>query len=140
MAKYIGKTLSGGVIALCVILLLTPESYGQVGGKVKMFHISGSVGESGVTMQGFPVSPPPVTDDNGVYSVPVKYGWSGTITPTKPGYTFEPKQRAYSNVVEDKTTEDYAATLQTFVIAGTTEKPNVKLRGLPDDPNSDADG
>ncbi len=139
MAKYIGKTLSGGVIALCVILLLTPESHG-VGGKAITRIISGSVGEAGVTMQGFPVSPAPVTDDNGVYSVAVKYGWSGTVTPTKPGYTFEPKQRAYSNVIEDKSGDDYVATLQTFTIAGTTEKPNVKLRGLPDDPNSDADG
>jgi len=140
MAKHIGRTLSGGVMALCVILLFTPETYSQVGGRIKMFHISGSVGEPGVTMQGFPVSPAPVTDENGVYSVPVKYGWSGTVTPVKQGYTFEPKQRAYSNVTEDKTTEDYVATLQTFVIAGTTEKPGVTLRGLPGDPNSDPNG
>ncbi len=139
MANYIGKTLSGGVMALCVILLFTPESHG-VGGKAVTRVISGSVGEAGVTMQGFPASPAPVTDENGVYSVQVKYGWSGTVTPTKAGYTFEPKQRAYSNVVEDKTGDDYVATLQTFIIAGTTDKPGVKLRGLPDDPNSDNEG
>jgi len=140
MAKYIGRTLSGGVMALCIILLFTPETYGQFKGTVKTFHISGSVGEPGVTMQGLPGTPALVTDENGVYSVAVKYGWSGTVTPVKQGYTFEPKQRAYSNVTADKTTDDYVATLQTFLIAGTTEKPGVKLRGLPADPNSDPNG
>ena len=140
MAKYIGKTLSGGVMALCIILLFTPETYSQrQTGRFMTFTISGSVGEAGVTMQGLG-SPAPVTDDNGVYSATVRYGWSGTVTPVKPGFTFEPKQRAYSNVTEDKTTDDYKATLQTFTIAGTTEKPGVKLRGLPDDPNSDPNG
>lgn len=143
MAKYIGRTLSGGVMALCVILLFTPETYSQVGGTVKRYHISGSVGQPGVTMQGLPGptgSPTCVTDENGVYNADVKYNWSGTVTPVKQGFTFEPKQRAYSNVMEDKTTDDYVATLQTFLIAGTTEKPHVKLRGLPEDPNSDPNG
>ncbi len=129
-------------MALCVIFLFTPETYSQSAfkPKFKTFHIAGSVGEAGVTMQGLPGSPAPTTDENGVYSVEVRYGWSGTVTPVKPGYTFEPKQRAYSNVIDDKTTDDYVATLQTFLIAGTTEKPGVTLRGLPGDPNSDPNG
>jgi type II secretory pathway component GspD/PulD (secretin) len=128
-------------MALCIVLLFAPETYSQgVKGKVRMFTISGKVGEPGVTMQGLPGSPAPVTDENGVYSVEVRYGWSGTVTPVKSGFTFDPKQRAYSNVVEEKTTDDYVATLQTFTIAGTTGKPGVTLRGLPGDPNSDPNG
>ena len=143
--NYIGRILSGGVVVLCIILLFTPSTFGQtkVGGRYQTFTISGTVGEAGVTMQGFPVKagdPPIMTDDNGVYTVQVRYGWSGTVTPVKPGYTFDPKQRAYTNVTEDKTNEDYTGTLQTFTISGTTGKPGVKLRGLLDDPNSDATG
>ncbi|MBN1509364.1 MAG: type II and III secretion system protein [Sedimentisphaerales bacterium] len=139
--KYIGRTLSGGVMALCIVLLFTPQTYSQAfTGRIKTFHISGTVGLPGVTMQGLPGSPAPTTDENGVYSVEVRYGWSGTVTPVRAGYTFEPKQRAYTNITEDKTTEDYTPTMQTFTIAGTTDKSGVKLRGLPDDPNSDADG
>ena len=141
-SNHIGRTLSGGVMVLCMILLFTPQTYSQSHVKitVQTFTISGKVGEPGVTMQGFPESPAPVTDENGVYSVQVKYNWSGNVTPVKPGYTFEPKGRAYSATTEDKTNEDYTATLQTFTIAGTTDKPGVKLRGLPEDPNSDKDG
>jgi type II secretory pathway component GspD/PulD (secretin) len=138
--KYIGRTVSGAGVALCIILLLTPQTYCQTKARIKMFTISGSVGQPGVTMQGLPGSPAPTTDENGVYSVQVRYGWSGTVTPVKPGYTFDPKQRAYANVAEDKTADDYTAAIQTFTIAGTTDKPGVRLRGLPDDPNSDPNG
>lgn len=132
-------------MVLCIILLFTSQTYSQSPMKirVKTFTISGKVGEPGVTMQGFPStpgSPAPMTDGDGVYTVQVKYNWSGTVTPVKPGFTFAPKQRAYSSTTEDKTNEDYTATQQTFTIAGTTDKPSVKLRGLPEDPNSEKDG
>jgi type II secretory pathway component GspD/PulD (secretin) len=128
------------MMALCIILLFTPQTYSQMKGRIKTFHITGKVDVPGATMQGLPGTPAPTTDDNGVYSVDVRYGWSGTVTPVKPGYTFEPKQRAYSNVTEDKNNEDYVGTMQTFIIAGTTGQAGVKLRGLPDDPNSGPDG
>lgn len=142
--NYIGKVLSSGVVVLCILALFAPQSWGQrPGGRIQMFTISGNVGAPGVTMQGFPVKagePQVMTDDNGVYTAQVRYGWSGTVTPVKPGYTFEPKQRAYTSVTEDKTTDDYKATMQTFVIAGNAGKPGVRLRGLPEDPNSGPDG
>ena len=124
-------------MALCMILLFTPETHGQSAKRV-MFTISGSVGQPGVTMQGLPggIS----SNENGVYTVQVPYGWSGTVTPVKAGFTFEPKQKIYKELVENKTTEDYQATLQTFTIAGTTGKPGVTLRGLPEDPISDPNG
>jgi type II secretory pathway component GspD/PulD (secretin) len=121
-----------------MILLFTPETYGQQTVKRVMFTISGSVGQPGVTMQGLPGGP--TSNENGVYTAEVSYNWSGTVTPVKAGYTFEPKQKIYKDLKENRTTEDYQATLQTFVIAGSTGKPGVTLRGLPDDPISDPNG
>jgi hypothetical protein len=50
-----------------------------------------------------------ITDVNGFYEVWVDYDWSGTVTPSKAYYTFDPNNRAYSNVLEDKTSQDYLA-------------------------------
>ncbi len=48
-----------------------------------------------------------MTDTNGYYRVPVRYGWSGTVTPTKAGYVFAPASRTYDNVREDLISQDY---------------------------------
>jgi hypothetical protein len=50
------------------------------------------------------------TDVNGFYEVGVDYNWSGTVTPSKVYYTFDPINIAYNNVLEDKTGQDYEAT------------------------------
>ena len=42
------------------------------------------------------------TDVNGLYEVWVDYNWSGTVTPTKQNYTFEPNQMSYVNVLTDQ--------------------------------------
>jgi hypothetical protein len=137
--KYIGRISSGGVIALCAILLLAPTAHSQtVRYRKQTFTISGNVGLAGVTMQGLPGAP--TTDQNGVYSVDVEYGWSGQVTPVKLGYTFDPPQRLYKNVTEAKPNEDYQYTLKTYVISGSTGEPGVKLNGLPGDPVSDQAG
>ena len=49
------------------------------------------------------------TDANGYYEVWVDYNWSGTVTPSKAHYTFDPNSRAYTDVLEDKTGQDYLA-------------------------------
>jgi hypothetical protein len=49
------------------------------------------------------------TDVNGFYEVWVDYNWSGTVTPSKTYYTFDPNSRAYTDVLEDKTGQDYLA-------------------------------
>lgn len=138
--KYIGRLLSGGVIVLCVVLLFTPETHSQGFRAVKQkFVISGSVdGLAEVTMQGLPGAPS--TNENGVYSVEVDYGWKGTVTPVKKGYTFEPKQKDYAKVTGNLTTEDYKATLKTFSISGTAGMPGVQMVGLPGDPVTDQAG
>jgi hypothetical protein len=49
------------------------------------------------------------TNNNGYYSHNVSFGWSGTVTPSKEGYTFTPANKSYTSVKADKTHQDYTA-------------------------------
>ena len=140
--KNIGRFLSDGVVVLCVVILvcaLNLSVQAAIEGKALTYTISGSVpGLSGVTMRGLPNNP--VTDENGYYSDTVKYGWRGTVTPAKAGYTFEPANRPYPKVTSDQSNQDYTATLKTFVISGTTRMEGVVMEGLPGNPITGSDG
>ncbi len=46
-------------------------------------------------------------DASGNYSLAVPYGWSGAITPSKPGYIFLPLHRSYTALVSKSTEQDY---------------------------------
>ncbi len=48
-----------------------------------------------------------VTDTDGYYRLPVRYGWSGTVTPTKTGYEFGPASRTYENVTASLSSQNY---------------------------------
>jgi len=48
-----------------------------------------------------------VTNSSGYYSHTVVSGWSGTATPSKAGYSFDPLSRSYSNVTSDISGQDY---------------------------------
>jgi Tol biopolymer transport system component len=104
---------------------------------------SGGTGISAVVMSGLPGNPS--TDANGYYSASVNYGWSGTVTPTKTGYTFSPPSTSYSNVTSNQTT-NYTGTTQTFTISGYVRTSGgtgisaVVMSGLPGNPSTDADG
>jgi len=50
-----------------------------------------------------------VTDANGFYEVWVDYNWSGTVTPTKNNYSFDPNWTAYTDVLDDWVDQDYDA-------------------------------
>jgi hypothetical protein len=50
------------------------------------------------------------TDVNGLYELQVPYDWSGTATPSKTDYTFNPGSKSYSNVITAQTTQDYTGT------------------------------
>ena len=52
------------------------------------------------------------TDSSGKYEHKVKEGWSGTATPSKVGYNFDPASRNYRNVKKDLKDQDYTGTLQ----------------------------
>jgi|GEM_PF-1883226 len=49
------------------------------------------------------------TDTNGYYKIVVPYDWSGTITPTKAGWSMTPSGRSYSNVITNQVNQDYTA-------------------------------
>ena len=44
--KYIGKTLSGGAMALCIILLFTPETYSQTRARIAKMPATSAVAKA----------------------------------------------------------------------------------------------
>jgi peptidoglycan/xylan/chitin deacetylase (PgdA/CDA1 family) len=100
--------------------------------------ISGNAGVDDVNMSGLPG--PTVTSGGGLWSAVVPYGWSGTITPTKPGYIFSPASISYTEVTSDLADRDFTATAIIITIFGTTGMDSVTMTGLPGDPVTDTDG
>ena len=49
------------------------------------------------------------TDANGYYEVWVDSAWSGTVTPSKTHYTFDPNSMSYANVLGDIADQNYVA-------------------------------
>ncbi len=76
---------------------------------------SGGTGISGVFMEGLPGSP--TTNASGYYDTSISIGFSGTVTPSKSGYTFSPPSRTYTNVNSDQTDQNYTGT-STYTISG----------------------
>ena len=73
--------------------------------------ISGNAGIGGAVLSYDNGGPKTVTADvNGDYSFKIPNGWSGTVTPSKAGYTFSPVNRAYNTVIADVSAQDYIAT------------------------------
>jgi len=71
------------------------------------------------------------TDANGNYSITVDEGYSGTATPTKIDWTFEPTSIPYVNVSSDYTEQDYIGTPPTYTISGTIlEADNTAVDGV----------
>jgi hypothetical protein len=50
-----------------------------------------------------------LTDVNGLYEVWVDYAWSGTVTPAKSHYTFDPNWMNYVDVLADLADQNYIA-------------------------------
>jgi len=86
-------------------------------GKPITYTISGSTMVPGVTIKGFP-GRAVVSDASGNFSATVNYGWSGTITPTKNGYDFNPPNIQHENLLGDQTNQSFAPTLQKRTISG----------------------
>ena len=89
-------------------------------GQLLSFIVSGVVARdaspvSKVSIEGLPGDP--ITNEDGYYSVIVDYGWEGTVTAKKKGYTFEPEIVTYDKVTKD-ISRDYEATLLTFAVSG----------------------
>jgi hypothetical protein len=48
-----------------------------------------------------------LTSTNGQYSLPVLASWTGTVTPSKPGWMFVPGAQAYTNLTANVTNQNY---------------------------------
>jgi hypothetical protein len=83
------------------------------------YTISGNAWESGVTLSYIDGTPKTaISDGSGNYSLTVTYNWSGTVTPSKTGYTFNPASITYTNVLTDQTGQNYVALPITYTISG----------------------
>ena len=69
------------------------------------------------------------TGSDGSYSHPVDYGWSGTVTPSKEGYRFNPLRRPYDNIYSDEHGGDYTAAAILPIISGRVTTA-IGLKGL----------
>jgi predicted outer membrane repeat protein len=80
------------------------------------YTISGNagVGNATITFTGGSTT----ANSNGDYSFTVPYEWTGSVTPSKTGYTFLPDHRDFTNVTVDQANQDFTATLNTYTISG----------------------
>ncbi len=118
---------SGTVTPTKAGYLFSPPSstYGEVvadqsdqdytAGPVK-YTISGNAGVAVVTINY--TGGTTTSGSTGDYSFKVPEGWSGTVTPSKSGYTFLPASRSYENVTSDRPDQDYGATVIMYSISG----------------------
>jgi len=116
----------------------------------------GGAGVQGVTITFSGGGGTTTTDSNGDYSRSVTFGWSGTATPAKAGYTFSPTSRDYTNLTSDQAGQYYTGTVFTYTISGnvSTAASSVRIAriqaaaalsgvlmdGLPGDPTTDVSG
>jgi subtilisin family serine protease len=73
----------------------------------------GTTGLSGVTVSWSNGGGSTTTNSSGYYSFTVPYGWSGTVTPSKSGYTFSPPSRSFINVVSNQSQNFTASQITT---------------------------
>ena len=86
--------------------------------------ISGNAGIAGASLNYAGTTNGSATaDGTGAYSFTVPFDWSGTVTPSKLGYTFSPVNRTYANLGTDQTGQNYVAT-------GPTISGNVGVAGV----------
>jgi len=102
------------------------------------FTISGKAEMEGVEMSGLPGNP--LTGSDGTYSVTVEYGWKGTVTPIKEGYTFTPANRGYPPVKTNQANHNYVPEKLTLLVTGSVGLEGVVMQGLPGNPISRQDG
>jgi len=81
--------------------------------------ISGNAGIVGVTLSYTDGTPKTATSGaDGSYIFTISNNWSGTVTPSKSGYTFSPTDRTYVNINANQTSQDYTVTPITYTISG----------------------
>ena len=79
------------------------------------YTISGNAGVGMAILSYTDITSKTVTaDGSGLYSFTLPSGWSGTVTPSKTGYSFLPVNRTYTNILENQTGQNYTASLNTI--------------------------
>ncbi|HEY3311515.1 MAG TPA: LamG-like jellyroll fold domain-containing protein [Anaerolineales bacterium] len=68
--------------------------------------ISGNVELGGVTLT-YNGGSPVISNIDGTYTISVPYTWSGTVSPSKAGYTFTPTSRSYKRIRIGQTDQNY---------------------------------
>ena len=89
-----------------------------------IYFIGGNIGVSNVTVNYTGGST--TTDSTGRYMFPVSPGWSGTVTPSKPGYSFSPVSRTYNNLAADQLGQGFTPS-QYYAISGNTVVGGITL-------------
>jgi uncharacterized delta-60 repeat protein len=116
-----GRMVSGGSTTFALALLDS--------GELDRITLSGDIGKPGVTLTYIDGEQKTVTTGlDGSYRLYVSPGWTGTVTPTQAGATFSPASRSYTNLTQDKTSENFTAIPVTFTIAGNAGTSGVTLR------------
>ncbi len=84
----------------------------QVTAELTAWRITGTTGVAGVTLSYVDnVSKSVISDSGGIYNILIPDGWTGTITPSLEGYTFDPPSISYASpVTADTPDQDYTAT------------------------------
>ena len=88
-------------------------------GQVQVQRLTEFFGVSGATLTFAGLSGTATTDDDGNYSMQVPYGWTGTVTPSKPGFTFLPEYKEYpQGLTQALLEENFAAAEPIITISG----------------------
>jgi len=101
------------------------QTYQDYNGAIPSYTISGYVkNSSGVAISGVSMTTDSggstTTDSSGYYSFVNNFPWSGTITPSKTGYTFLPASKSYTSVTTNQTNQNFTGTppVTTYIISG----------------------
>ncbi|MBW8035133.1 MAG: hypothetical protein FVQ79_05740, partial [Planctomycetes bacterium] len=111
--------------------------------KLKTFTISGSAGMGGVVMKG--LAGEPVTNDDGSYSAVVNYGWKGVVVPAKEGYSFDPAEMVYGDIIANESDQNYFGEVLSYIVSGVVSRKGIPVGGvvvdgLPGGPVTNGDG
>ena len=88
---------------------------------VTAYVISGNAGVAGATLSYVDGTTKTVTaNGSGDYSFQVPINWSGTVTPSKAGYTFSPASMSYTDVQADQPGQNYSTDGVMVTISGYT--------------------
>ncbi len=90
--------------------------------------ISGNAGVAGAVLNYFDETEKTVTANvSGDYTISVPYKWSGTVTPSKMGYTFSPEDKVYENVESNQNGQNFIATPIEYTLTITSAHGTVAL-------------